>query len=255
MSVLVVIGAVGLLAGCDNSGSSNTSAQKMQRSNSSANAPVQNNPRNPWPYLKDGNSTDFSMDGMTTQNFMVVFDGSGSMDDRGCSGRLSKSDAAKNALAEFAKSVPGDANLGLVVFDSKGIFEATPLSKGQRQSFVKNIMQVRPEGGTPLRDSIKMAYQQLSKQGRAQLGYGEYHLVIVTDGQASPGQGPEDIVSQILRESPVVIHTIGFCINKNHSLNQPGKTLYRTANDVASLKKGLQGVLAEAPEFIASDFN
>ena len=94
----------------------------------------------------------------------------------------------------------------------------------------------------------------LIRQGRRQLGYGEYHLIVVTDGQASSGQDPTGVVDEILASSPVVIHTIGFCIGEDHSLNQKGRVLYRTAQNAAELREGLEQVLAEAPDFTVTQF-
>ena len=54
--------------------------------------------------------------------------------------------------------------------------------------------------------------------------------------------------------TPIVLHTIGFCIDAKHSLNQPGRILYRQANDLEELRRGLQNVLAEAPSFTVLQF-
>jgi Ca-activated chloride channel family protein len=110
-------------------------------------------------------------------------------------------------------------------------------------------------GGTPLSTAIEIAYKKLTAQAKKQLGYGEYHLVVVTDGEATSGYEPDKVLAKILSESPVVVHTIGFCINTQHSLNQPGRTIYNTAQDYDSLRQSLQGILAESPEFSVSEFN
>jgi hypothetical protein len=99
-----------------------------------------------------------------------------------------------------------------------------------------------------------MAFDSLTRQARAQLGYGEYHLVIVTDGYADPDEKPRTIVDKMLAETPIIIHTIGFCISDKHSLNQPGRILYQSATDVQSLQQGLDDVLAESPDFTAQQF-
>jgi len=79
-------------------------------------------------------------------------------------------------------------------------------------------------------------------------------LVVVTDGQPSKGEDPTRIVHDVLDNSPVLIHTIGFCLSENHSLNQRGSTYYRAANDIDSLRSGLDQVLAEAPNFRVDNF-
>ena len=91
-------------------------------------------------------------------------------------------------------------------------------------------------------------------QGARQLGYGEYHLVVVTDGEASDGQDPTNVVKVILDRSPIVLHTIGFCIGTDHVLNQPGRSYYVAAESPEQLQQGLSAVLAEAPAFDQSQF-
>ena len=188
------------------------------------------------------------------KNYYVVLDGSGSMNERGCSGSDTKIQAARVALASFSESLPAQANLGLQVFDARGVQHRLALGTGNRAEFIRLVKEVRANAGTPLREAVKQAYAKLLEQGAKQLGYGEYHLVIVTDGQADAGQDPTPIVNQVLAESPVVVQTIGFCIGPQHSLNQAGRTIYRAADNVAELKQGLSDVLAEAPQFAVTQF-
>lgn len=211
--------------------------------------------RGVWPYLKENVSAASSSEELMRKNYYVVFDGSGSMEDRGCSGSVSKATAAKTALGEFSNTVPKNANLGLLVFDGNGINERVALSTQNRERFTTSANAVRPKGGTPLSSAIQRAYQRLTEQARKQLGYGEYHLVVVTDGEASTGEEPDRAVAEMLAYSPVVLHTIGFCISDRHSLNQPGKIIYKAANDVVGLKQGLASVLAEAEDFSVAQYN
>jgi Ca-activated chloride channel family protein len=76
---------------------------------------------------------------------------------------------------------------------------------------------------------------------------------VITDGEASH-EDPRDIVNQLIAESPVVLHTIGFCIGAEHSLNQPGRTVYQSADNPQELAQGLAEVLAEAPAFDVKKF-
>jgi uncharacterized protein with von Willebrand factor type A (vWA) domain len=164
-----------------------------------------------------------------------------------------KLDIAKRALNEFVKYIPAEANVGLAVFDGRGLSERAALGEN-RERFINKVQEVAAKGGTPLKNAITLAYQRLKEQGLKQLGYGEYNLVVITDGKASEGQEPKGIVNLILKESPVVIHTIGFRIGTDHSLNQPGRILYKSANNFEELKKGLESVLAELEDFSVSDF-
>lgn len=219
-------------------------------------APAPTPPPAPWPGVTPDQAPETDTPRLMARNYYVVFDGSGSMREQACgSGQASKIDAAKRALAAFAASVPADANLGLLVFDHQGVHEVLALGPAQPGRFVELVHGVQAAGGTPLRQSIQAAYHALTQQGRRQLGYGEYHLVVITDGEANEGQDPRDAVAELLRDSPVVLHTIGFCIGDRHSLNQPGRTLYLAADNPEALSRGLGGVLAEAPAFHAAGFD
>jgi len=206
----------------------------------------------PWPPATD-QAIAVSKD-LFAKNYYVVLDASGSMKDQACSGSQSKMQAAKAALAAFAASVPGDANIGLQVFDQQGVSERLALSAGNRENFIRLVNTAEASGGTPLLDSVNQAYAKLTAQARRQLGYGEYHLVVVTDGEANPGQDPTPAIDRLLNESPVVLHTIGFCIGNTHSLNQAGRTLYKAADNPGALQQGLADVLAEAPQFSVQKF-
>ena len=205
-----------------------------------------------WPPAKD-DSVAVAGD-LFARNYYVVLDASGSMNEKGCSGEVTKIVAAKEALNTFVDTLPADANVGLQVFDGRGINEWLPLGVGNRPEFKRQLATVRANASTPLRGAITGAYGKLLAQGARQLGYGEYHLVIVTDGHADQGQDPTGIVNRILAESPVVVQTIGFCIGSKHALNQAGRTMYKEANNVEDLRQGLADVLAEAPQFTVTEF-
>ena len=206
-----------------------------------------------WPALEAGADTGIA-EQLVVSNYYVILDGSGSMDDKKCSGNRSKMDAAKDAMLAFAEQFPTTANLGLAVFDGNSLSQRVALGAVDSQVITREVLKTQPSGGTPLLDAIRLGYRALEAQARRQLGYGEYHLVVLTDGEANSGQDPTPVVNRILNESPVVLHTIGFCIGNRHSLNQPGRIDYRAADDLESLKQGLAAVLAESPDFIVTDF-
>lgn len=207
---------------------------------------------NTWPAIDSTNASLAS--NLLAPNYYIVLDGSGSMAGQGCSGNKSKLDAAKDALSVFASHLPGDANIGLFTFDTFGQHETLPISPGNKASFISAVQSAAAGSGTPLFSAITAAYESLKLQAKKQLGYGEYHLVVVTDGEANEGEDPRPIVKRILSESPVVLHTIGFCIGERHSLNQSGLIDYRAANDPQSLERSLEAVLAEAQNFDISEF-
>jgi hypothetical protein len=207
-----------------------------------------------WPPVVENDKSTPLADSLTAKNFVLVLDGSGSMAKQGCSGERSKNEVARDAVIDWAASVPEDANLGLVVFDRNGFSIRLPLGLGNRPQFKNEVRKVVPDRSTPLAAALEIAQSMLIDQARTQLGYGEYTVVIVTDGAADDIAALENNVNRVLATSPVVIHTIGFCIAADHSLNRAGRTTYRAANNPAELRKGLQEVLAESDSFDLSGF-
>ena len=190
------------------------------------------------------------------ENYYIVVDDSGSMGQKACGSNQEKVVVGKQALMEFAKTVPAGANLGLLIFSRDGIREVGPLGSGpkNREDFVRAIGNLKADGGTPLYSAIKLAYEKIEEQARRQLGYGVYRMAVVTDGEANMGEDPTSIVNYMLKNSPVTLTTIGFCIGEKHSLNQPGRVTYQEARDLDSLRQGLKEVLAESPVFDATVF-
>ena len=210
--------------------------------------------RNTWPTMKSTGDILTDPGLLLAKNYYFVLDGSGSMKERKCSGRRSKLEVAVDALATFAKELSPDANFGFSIFNRGEIHELIPLGSGQRDQVQRLASRFIPDGATPLYSAIKFALDRLTDQGRRQLGYGDYNLVIVTDGLASRGQDPTPIVTYIIEQTPINLHTIGFCISDQHSLNQPNFSNYHSGNDPASLSRGLKAVLAEAPVFDVTKF-
>jgi hypothetical protein len=207
-----------------------------------------------WPSARKGDENLPLADSLTRKNYVLILDGSGSMSKSQCSGNLSKNEVAQQAVVEWASLIPNDANLGLVVFDRSGFSIRLPLGLNNRENFRQEVGKVVPDYQTPLAMALDTAYSMLTEQGRKQLGYGEYTVVVVTDGAADDIKALERSVNMVLTSSPVMIYTIGFCIASDHSLNRQGRTIYRAANNPAELRQGLQDVLAESESFDISGF-
>lgn len=261
--VLIAIALIFLVAGCGEQESKSTQSQKQPQPVASKAAeepvpvPAEPAPRslNAWPYL----SADYNVavaDNLLARNFVLILDGSGSMDKVECSGALTKSEAAKNAVVAWTSTVPQGANLGLVAFHA-GIqgFTVLDLGSGDNQKYIDTVNSIRPGGKTPLTEALKQAFRMLEKQAQSQLGYGEYTIVVVTDGIANNPELLSRVVDIVLAKTPIYIYTIGFCIDTKHSLNQKGRTDYRAANNPEQLREGLREVLAESEEFDLSEFN
>ncbi len=191
-------------------------------------------------------------------NFLVLLDISGSMDESDCSGEPydTKLEAAKVVLKKFAETiVPKEANLGLMTFEGHNIVLRVPLGVDNRDLFVSRLNELKTGGGTPLSKAIADGHNEIERQARQQGGTGKYILVVVGDGDPSGGYEPDKIVDWICKNTPVQIHTIGFCLDENHALNVPGRVVYKPADSPDKLAEGLKSVVsAEAASFDTGDF-
>ena len=188
------------------------------------------------------------------RNFYFVFDGSGSMQGRPeapCeAGRFeSKIEGARWAVHAFLDKLPADVNIALFLFDTRGKREVVPLGTGNRDAFREQIDSIVPGGGTPLATSIVTGTEQMVEQYKEQLGYGEYRLVVITDGKAD---GIPEAAS-FANDWGMPIYAIGLCIDENHPLRQVALS-YRAADSFEDLQQGLEETLAELPSFDAVTF-
>ncbi|AZZ90774.1 VWA domain-containing protein [Hahella sp. KA22] len=255
LSVCIALAA---LAGCDSSSSpasSSAPAATAETKPAQAAKPTALYGMRPadnlWPATREQSELS---DNLLAKNYYIVFDGSGSMDNTDCGDGKRKLDVAKTAVKKFVEQLPADANVGVYAFDGQGVGERTHLATENRPVVKQMIDQLVAGGGTPLSAGLEDGEAALTAQAGKQLGYGEYHLVIITDGLASRGYETDGAVQSILQNTPINIHTIGFCIGDDHSLHQPGLTFYRSASDPDSLMAGLNEVLAEAPDFTLLEF-
>lgn len=207
-----------------------------------------------WPTPLNETKGEKVSDKLNRKNYYIVFDGSGSMRERRCSGDKTKEEVAKKALNNFVQQISDDDNIGLYIFDNNESSQRVALGHHNKTQIIEEIQKSTAGGHTPLKTAMAKGVTELAKQSGKQLEYGEYHLVIITDGEASRYERPESVVNVSLSKTPIVIHSIGFCISEKHSLNQPGKTLYKSADNPQELLRGLESVLAESEEFVVTDF-
>ncbi len=189
-----------------------------------------------------------------TRNFYFIFDGSGSMrsrPDRDCGGDQtfdSKLAGAQWALHTFLEKVPAEINLGLYVFDDAGRREVVPLGT-DRAAFTHAVDEIDTGGRTPLAAAIRFGTDQLVEQYKKQLGYGEFRLVVITDGKASGIPEAAGYASRL----GMPIYAIGLCIGEDHPLRSVAVS-YRAADRFEDLAGGLEETLAELPGFDATTF-
>ncbi len=189
-----------------------------------------------------------------SKNIYILFDGSGSMSES-CAGRL-KLDGAKEAIIKYIEKVPADYNLGLLVFgvnEGNGIKEVVALGSENHENVKSAVLNIKATGGTPLASATKFGVNQLVKQYKKQLGYGEYRMVIVTDGIANDPSLFEQNLIDASRYSFIATYGIGLCIDGGHLLKAYSMS-YTDADDYDKLSKALEETIGELSDFDPKDF-
>ena len=205
-----------------------------------------------WPPpVKDEDNLQVA-DDLLTRNYVILLDSSGSMNESECSGDTNKAEAAKTALRHFVGNIPAEDNVGLIIFPA-GVQEE--LATNNRESLMNKVDNMSPRDGTPLTWAVQEGYKMLTAQAQRQLGYGEYTLVILTDGRAQNERTLAMEIEAIVGTPKIAInlYTIGFCISGQHTLRTEGVD-YNEAHNPEDLTAALAGVLAEAPDFSVIDF-
>lgn len=173
------------------------------------------------------------------KTLVIVFDGSSSMEGE-------KFAQAKKALSVYTEALPPEVKVGLVAFYDDQIWEMSAIGES-REKLRLAMNNLSCGGGTPLGAAVFKA-QDMLYQSAASSGFdGEYHLVIITDGEANDSWILGVVTEDIMKQTPVRLTTIGFRISESHSLNRPG-IKYISAEDEKEIGKGLQRVLAEKEE-------
>lgn len=203
-----------------------------------------------WPYNSNVGEVEATSEvpEMLRSNYWVVFDDSGSMDSDTCdSSNKTRLEAAREATRAFYRLIPEDANFGLMVINNTRT-PIVPLSvKGKQVGVLEKIDEIDTDGGTPLNAATKNAFETLTSQGLRQGGYGEYNVVIITDGASGDGD-ISDNIDFMIDKTDITVHAIGLCSDDNRALNQSGRTFYTSARNTAELEKGFEAVLAETDD-------
>lgn len=177
------------------------------------------------------------------QYVVVVMDDSGSMADRMRNGsRARRIDAAKQALKVVLSEVPADAHVGVLALNSGWII---PLQRVDRTNIESQVNRLRASGGTPLGAMIKMGVDELL-QTRAEQKYGDYRLLVVTDGEASD-QALLDFLLPDVMTRGLTVDVIGVDMQSEHSLATYVDN-YRRADDPESLTTAIKESLAESTD-------
>ncbi len=176
-------------------------------------------------------------------NIQIVLDCSGSMNEV-VSG-ATKLASAKRALEVWVENLPDDVNLGFATFYLSQQQQLVEIGPDQKQRVIDELKHIVADGGTPLRSALEFGSSKLRQQWRKQLGYGQYQLVVVTDGEAGFNQDPVDTMRS-LASTPIELTTIGFGTGSGHSMNKPRLARFLVASNEEELTKQLAEIKPES---------
>jgi hypothetical protein len=189
----------------------------------------------------------FSSVAAANDNIVVVLDNSGSMGSN-FNGQT-RMQAAKNALKSVLNSLPDTTNIGLVTINpviinnerTNWIFPIGPIDKQKLNHYADSLVET---GGTPLGAFIKVGADSLL-EFREKQKYGNYQLIVITDGEANDNGLLEQYVPDVMRRG-VRFDVIGVGLS-NHTLSKKVSS-YRSADNPTALTQAVQEVLAEIPQ-------
>ncbi len=177
-------------------------------------------------------------------NVVVLLDTSGSMGQWMPRSRMTRMDAAKQALRQVVEQLPDSTNLGLLIFSPRPSNAwQYPLGTVNKQQLLSAVDRLRPYGGTPLGAYMKVAADRLLHQRATQQGYGTYRLLIISDGQATDQYLVDSYLPDVLARG-ITIDVIGVDMNEEHALATRVHS-YRKAGSAAQLQEAVQRVFAE----------
>ena len=181
-----------------------------------------------------------------TENIIIILDASGSMKEnfRGDQSK-SKMDAAKEALKTVLAKVPDNTHIGLLVFSGSNVQNdwVYPLGPKNTEQMLAAIDLPLPGGGTPLGKYMRIGANRLLKQREKQYNYGNYRLLIVTDGVAQDEEKVAQYTPEIL-DRQIRVDVIGVDMQTDHLLAKDADS-YRRADNPGELVAAVTQILAE----------
>lgn len=181
------------------------------------------------------------------QNVVVILDDSGSMNDRmqTANGKVKRIDVAKEALIGILSELPPNTSVGVLALNSQvgNSNWVVPLESDSSQTdWRERIGRIEAGGATPLGQFLKSGADALLEARQAQV-YGDFRLLVVTDGEANDSRLLEKILPDVLSRG-LMVDVIGVDMKSQHSLATKVHS-YRRADDDQSLKQALTEVFAE----------
>ena len=157
----------------------------------------------------------------------------------------SKMDAAKEALKTVLAKVPDNTHIGLLVFSGSNVQNdwVYPLGPKNTEQMLAAIDLPLPGGGTPLGKYIRIGANRLLEQREKQYNYGNYRLLIVTDGEAQDVEKVAQYTPEIL-DRQIRVDVIGVDMETEHLLAKDVDS-YRRADNPGELVAAVTQILAE----------
>lgn len=182
---------------------------------------------------------------------MLILDASSSMMGQDANGP--RIDAAKKASKDLVESLPGTAQMGLMVYGAKesdapdnrdrgckDIETLAPVGTVDKDKFNKAIDGLTPKGYTPMGNSLREAAKELGDDG-------ERSIILVSDGIDTCAPPPVCEVAKELAEQGVglAIHTVGFKVDDEarkelQCIADAGNGQFLEADDAGSLAESLK---------------
>lgn len=183
------------------------------------------------------------------KNVVVVFDDSGSMDGI-FNSRIKR---ARQATRALVSSLDVNTNLGIIALN-KGVIH--PLSKiGKHSNFINSkVDNIRANGGTYIGATLSKVQKMIVKQRKLQAGYGEYIIVIVTDGEANDSSLMYRKVDELTKNG-FIIKTIGLDLTRHKLQDVTGFVSASSTNQlISAMKKAVNPEIKSIDKFMVQDF-
>lgn len=178
---------------------------------------------------------------------VILLDDSGSMNNRMRDGGRStpRMEVAKNALRKVIGQLPGDTQLGLLLLNGARQTGGwlIPLGPLDRSEAISQVEKLKARGGTPLGRTMTVAMDTLIEHRRKQ-PYGDYRLLVVTDGEATDRSVLRRNLPSLLSRG-IAVDVIGVDMKSDHTLANSAHS-YRRANDAESFEQALTEIFAES---------
>lgn len=177
---------------------------------------------------------------------VIIADTSGSMRDRPATGGwTAKIDIAKESLAAFVASLPGDLKLGMITFNGCQPRWTAALGSSTIADLGQRVKEMEARGSTPIHLSLELAYEGV-KDIRAKNPYARVVVLLLTDGEetCSTPQLVGETAAKFAKER-IELQVIGFDLPSQDTELKKIGVKYYLASDSKSLAEGLSSVQGE----------